>query len=62
MNQQRPYFFAFGAAAPFFRAAHLAFMAAANFARPSGVIPVFFFFGAFTAFVVVPLDFAHLAR
>jgi hypothetical protein len=50
---------AFGAGAPFFRAAHRAFIAAANRALPSGLNVPFFFgadavvnFGAATAAVV----------
>src|SRR4051812_874119 len=37
------YLLAFGAGAPFFRAAQRAFIAAANRARPAGVIPPLFF-------------------
>jgi hypothetical protein len=37
------YFFAFGAGAPFFRAAHRAFIAAASLALPAAVMPPLFF-------------------
>ena len=60
--------FALGAAAPFFRAAHRAFIIAASFALPAAVIPPpLFFLPAFAAFGVdaladdLPFAFAHLA-
>ena len=69
------YFRAVGAGAPFFRAAHRAFIEAASFARPSGVSPVFFLgaapapeldpavlAGAFEDEFAPPLDLAHRAR
>ena len=46
LKQRSRYFFAFRAGEPFFRTAQRAFIAAASFALPSGVIPPFFF-GAF---------------
>ena len=57
---------AFNAGAPFLRAAQRAFIAAANFARPSGVSPCLLGVAAFTtvfgATAGFPFDFAHLAR
>ena len=59
------YFFAFKVGAPFFRAAHRAFMAAASFALPSGVIPPLLFLAGFEEDLAAedwPLDLAHLRR
>jgi hypothetical protein len=58
------YLLAFGAGAPFLRAAHRAFIAAANLARPAAVIPPFFLpdFTSFGVEVDPPFALAHLAR
>ena len=58
-----PYLLAFRAGAPFLRAAHRAFIAAANLARPAAVIPPFFCVGlaTFGTDGDPPLDFAHLS-